>query len=155
MPGVRLHLVEGASAQLEEQLREGRLEMALVLRVSPDDIGETHILAHVALHLVGRHGDDTVTQLDEPLTSLSGLPLVVPSRPHLLRARLDRLANEHGLRLTVVTEADSVQLQREATTRSCLSPASWANGSRPHPSCNRRLKALSYLPCRPASPTHA
>lgn len=27
MPGVRLHLVEGASAQLEEHLREGRLDM--------------------------------------------------------------------------------------------------------------------------------
>lgn len=113
MPGVRLHLVEGASAQLEEHLREGRLDMAVVLRESPDDIGEAHILAHVALHLVGRHGDETVMQADVPLASLSGLPLVVPSRPHLLRARLDRLADEHGLRLNVVTEADSVQLQCE------------------------------------------
>jgi DNA-binding transcriptional LysR family regulator len=30
-----------------------------------------------------------------------------------LRARLDRLAAEHGLHLTVVIEADSVQLQSE------------------------------------------
>ena len=113
MPGVRLHLVEGASAQLEEQLREGRLDMAVVLREHPDDIGEAHILARVPLHLVGRHGDETVMQSDVPLARLSGLPLVVPSRPHLLRARLDRLADEHGLRLNVVTEADSVQLQCE------------------------------------------
>jgi DNA-binding transcriptional LysR family regulator len=113
MPGVRLHLVEGASAQLEEHLREGRLDMAVVLRESPDDIGDAHILARVPLHLVGRHGDETVLQADVPLARLSGLPLVVPSRPHLLRARLDRLADEHGLRLNVVTEADSVQLQCE------------------------------------------
>lgn len=52
-------------------------------------------------------------QGDVPLARLSGLPLVVPSRPHLLRARLDRLADAHGLRLNVVTEADSVQLQCE------------------------------------------
>jgi DNA-binding transcriptional LysR family regulator len=113
LPGVRLHLVEGASAQLEEQLREGRLDMAVVLRESPDDIGDARILARVPLHLVGRHGDETVMQAEVPLAKLSGLPLVVPSRPHLLRARLDRLAEEHGLRLNVVTEADSVALQCE------------------------------------------
>lgn len=113
IPGVRLHLVEGASAQLEEHLREGRLDMAVVLRESPDDIGEAHVLARVALHLVGRHGEEAVMQGDVPLARLSGLPLVVPSRPHLLRTRLDRLADEHGLRLNVVTEADSVQLQCE------------------------------------------
>ena len=113
MPGVRLHLVEGASAQLEEHLREGRLDMAVVLREHPDDVGDARILARVPLHLVGRHGDETVMQADVPLAKLSGLPLVVPSRPHLLRARLDRLADEHGLRLNVVTEADSVPLQCE------------------------------------------
>lgn len=113
LPGVRLHLVEGASAQLEEHLREGRLDMAVVLREHPDDIGDAHILARVPLHLVGRHGDETVMHADVPLARLSGLPLVVPSRPHLLRARLDRLADEHGLRLNVVTEADSVPLQCE------------------------------------------
>ena len=113
MPGVRLHLVEGSSAQLEEQLREGRLDMAVVLRENPDDIGDERILARVPLHLVGRYGDEAVAQGDVPLARLSGLPLVVPSRPHLLRARLDRLADAHGLRLNVVTEADSVQLQCE------------------------------------------
>jgi DNA-binding transcriptional LysR family regulator len=113
MPGVRLHLVEGASAQLEEHLREGRLDMAVVLREHPDDMGDAHILARVPLHLVGRCGDEAVMQGALPLTKLSGLPLVVPSRPHLLRARLDRLADEHGLRLNVVTEADSVPLQCE------------------------------------------
>jgi len=113
MPGVRLHLVEGASAQLEEHLREGRLDMAVVLREHPDDMGDAHILARVPLHLVGRHGDEAVKQGDVPLTRLSGLPLVVPSRPHLLRARLDQLADEHSLRLNVLTEADSVQLQCE------------------------------------------
>jgi DNA-binding transcriptional LysR family regulator len=113
LPGVRMHLVEGASAQLEEHLREGRLDMAVVLRESPDDIGDAHILARVPLHLVGRRGDETVMQGDVPLAKLSGLPLVVPSRPHLLRARLDRLANEHGLQLNVVTEADSVAMQCE------------------------------------------
>lgn len=113
MPGVRLHLVEGASALLEEQLREGRLDMAVVLREDAASVGDERILVRVPLHLVGPRGDATVARDEVPLVELSGLPLVVPGRPHLLRARLDRLAAEHGLSLQVAVEADSVQLQYE------------------------------------------
>lgn len=113
LPGVRLHLVEGASAQLEEQLREGRLDMAVVLREDASSVGDEHILARVPLHLIGRRGSKALEGGEVPLATISGLPLILPARPHLLRARLDRLAAEHGLRLTVVTEADSVQLQCE------------------------------------------
>lgn len=113
MPGVRLHFVEGASAQLEEQLREGRLDMAVVLREDAASVGDEQILARVLLHLVGPCGEPTVSRGEIALAELSGLPLVVPSRPHLLRTRLDRLADEHGVRLHVAVEADSVQLQYE------------------------------------------
>jgi DNA-binding transcriptional LysR family regulator len=114
MPAVRLHLVEGASAQLEEQLRDGRLDMAVVLREDAASIGDERVLTRVPLHLVGRRDDAVVAGGEIALAGLSGLPLVVPSRPHRLRARLDRLAAEHGLRLQVAMEADSVQLQCEA-----------------------------------------
>jgi LysR family nitrogen assimilation transcriptional regulator len=113
MPGVRLHLVEGASALLEEHLREGRLDMAVVLREDAASVGDERVLARVPLHLVGRRGDAVLAGGEVALAELSGLPLVLPARPHLLRARLDRLAAEHGLRLQVAVEADSVQLQYE------------------------------------------
>lgn len=113
MPGVRLHLVEGASAQLEEQLREGRLDMAVVLREDATSVGGERVLARVHLHLIGRLGDAVLAGGEVPLARISELPLILPARPHLLRARLDRLAAEHGLRLHVVIEADSVQLQYE------------------------------------------
>jgi LysR family nitrogen assimilation transcriptional regulator len=113
MPAVRLHLVEGASALLEEHLREGRLDMAVVLREDAASVGDERVLARVPLHLVGRRGDAVLARGEVALAELSGLPLVLPARPHLLRARLDRLAAEHGLRLQVAVEADSVQLQYE------------------------------------------
>ena len=113
MPGVRLHLVEGASALLEEHLREGRLDMAVVLREDAASVGDERVLARVPLHLVGRRGDAVLAGGEAALAELSGLPLVLPARPHLLRARLDRLAAEHGLQLQVAVEADSVQLQYE------------------------------------------
>lgn len=113
LPGVRLHLVEGASAQLEEQLRDGRLDMAIALREDEASIGGAHVLARVPLHLVGRSGDTLVSKSNVALAALSGVPLVVPSRPHLLRARLDQLAADHALSLQVAVEADSVRLQYE------------------------------------------
>lgn len=113
LPGVRLHLVEGASASLEEQLRDGRLDMAVVLREDAGALGDERLLARVPLYLVSRRGDAAVAGDVVPLAALSGLPLVLPSRPHLLRARLDRLCAEHGLQLHVAIEADSVQLQLE------------------------------------------
>ena len=113
MPGIRLHLAEGASAQLEEHLREGRLDLAMVLREDEANIRDEQVLVRLALQLVGRRGDALLAQPDVPLAALARLPLVVPGRPHLLRARLDRLAAEHGLSLQVSVEADSVGLQYE------------------------------------------
>lgn len=113
LPAVRLHLTEAASAQLEEHLREGRLDMAVVLKEDEASIGDCHVLARVPLHLVGPRGDAVVANGDVPLAALTGLPLVVPGRPHLLRARLDRLASEHGVALQAAVEVDSVRLQYE------------------------------------------
>jgi LysR family nitrogen assimilation transcriptional regulator len=113
LPAVRLHLTEAASAQLEEHLREGRLDMAIVLKEDEAGIGESRLLARVPLHLVGPRGDPIVERGDVPLAALSGVPLVVPGRPHLLRARLDRLASQHGLTLQAAVEVDSVRLQYE------------------------------------------
>jgi DNA-binding transcriptional LysR family regulator len=113
MPGVRLHLVEGASAQLEEQLREGRLDMAMVPREDAAAVGDHRLIARVPLHLLGPAGDAAVARGEIALAALSGLPLVVPARPHPLRARLDKLAADLDLQLQVVIEADSVHLQYE------------------------------------------
>lgn len=113
LPAVRLRLVEGASAQLEEHLREGRLDMAVVLREDAAGVGDTRLLARVLLHLIGPCGHAALAAGPVPLARLSELPLVLPARPHLLRARLDRLAAEHGMQFQVALEADSVQLQYE------------------------------------------
>jgi LysR family transcriptional regulator, nitrogen assimilation regulatory protein len=112
-PRVQLHLTEGTSAQLEEQLREGRMDMALLLREGPvPDAGEA-LLAQITLQLVGRRGDPVLQAGTIPLSALEGLPLVVPSAPHRLRARLDTLAEARGLKLNFAVEADSIRLQHE------------------------------------------
>lgn len=112
-PRVRLHLRDGSSAQLEEQLREGRMDMALLLREGLVSDSSEWELAQISLKLVGPASAEILQRGTIDLSELGGLPLVVPSNPHPLRARLDTLAEARGLRLNVAVEADSIRLQHE------------------------------------------
>lgn len=141
MPGVRLHLSEGASAQLDEHLREGRLDMAVVLREDDDRAGDEDLLARVALHVVGPAGDPLLAHGEFPFAALAGLPLVVPGRPHLLRARLDRLGAEHALPLNVAVEVDSVRLQYEVAAAG----GGYAIAAAPPAGLDRRLAAARIV----------
>jgi len=112
-PKVRLHLSEGASAHIEEQLKEGRLDMGLLLRESPpSDLAES-VLTQANLLLVGPGGDPLLARGEISLSELEGIRLVVPSRPHPLRARMENLAEARGMRLNFAVEADSIRLQHE------------------------------------------
>jgi DNA-binding transcriptional LysR family regulator len=112
-PRVRLHLAEGSSAQLEEWLGIGRLDLALLLREGPvTDPGEP-CLRTTALDLIGLPDDPVIAQGRIAFDALEGLPLILPAEPHVLRRRLDSLARERGIRLTAAIEADTIQLQRE------------------------------------------
>jgi len=112
-PRVRLHLSEGASAQLDEQLREGRMDMALLVREGavPED-GEL-LLAQAALRMVGPGADPLLKKGTIAFSELAGLPLIVPGHPHPLRARLDSVAEARGVKLNYAVEADSIRLQHE------------------------------------------
>jgi len=112
-PKVKLHLSEGASPQLEEQLRDGRIDMALLLREGPVSNPGESLVAQVSLRLVGVKDDPVVTKATFPFNSLQGIPLVVPSHPHPLRARLDVLSEARGITLNIAAEADSIRLQHE------------------------------------------
>ncbi|RJF95763.1 LysR family transcriptional regulator [Noviherbaspirillum saxi] len=112
-PRVRLHLSDGPSTQLEEWLREGRMDMALLLREGPvSDSGES-VLAQISLRLIGPRNDPLLQEPTVDLSALQGRPLVVPSHPHPLRARLDTLAEARGINLNIAAEADSIRLQHE------------------------------------------
>ncbi len=112
-PQVRLHLTEGSSAQLEEWLGQGRLDLALLLR--EEDTAHPHesLLVRVPLDLVVPAGHALAQRSHIGFDEVAGLPLVLPGEPHPLRARLAGLAREKGLSLTLALEADSIRLQHE------------------------------------------
>jgi DNA-binding transcriptional LysR family regulator len=113
-PEVRLHLTEGASAQLEEWLGQGRLDMATLLREDgAPGPGDEPVLARLPLNLVMPRGHALADRKRIRFDELADLPLVLPSEPHPLRGRLAMLARERGLRLEPALEADSIRLQHQ------------------------------------------
>jgi DNA-binding transcriptional LysR family regulator len=112
-PKVRLHLTEGSSAQLEDWLNQGRLDVSMLLREGSEELPHEETLRTLSLSLIGPEGNSVTREGRVDFDRLAGLPLVLPSEPHLMRARLDTLARERNLKLTVAVEADSINLQRE------------------------------------------
>ena len=112
-PRIKLHLSDGSSAHLEELLNEGRIDMALLLREADVSSSDESVLVQPRLMLVGRAGDPAVAQPTVELAALQNVPLVLPSRPHPLRMRLEKLSKTHGIYFDCAVEADSIRLQWE------------------------------------------
>jgi len=112
-PEVQLHITEGSSAQLEEWLNEGRLDLALLLREDPTACPDEPVLTTLPLLLIVPLGHGLAGHPSISLREVLAMPLVLPSHPHPLRARLETLARQHNTTLTVAAEADSIHLQHE------------------------------------------
>jgi DNA-binding transcriptional LysR family regulator len=110
-PKVRLHLVEANSTQLEEHLEAGRIDMSLLGREGGDEREDDTVLIRHCLRLTGRSGDPLLQSGEIRFADLCHLPLVLPSPPHPLRARLEKLARERSVRLNMAIEADTIRLQ--------------------------------------------
>ncbi|MCO6056742.1 LysR family transcriptional regulator [Pseudomonas sp. MOB-449] len=112
-PRIKLHLCDGSSAHLEELLDEGRIDMALLLREADVSGTDESVIVQPKLMLVGRAGDPAVAQTTVELAALQSLPLVLPSRPHPLRMRLEKLSKSLDITFDCAVEADSIRLQWE------------------------------------------
>lgn len=112
-PEVRLHLAEGTSTQLEEGLGQGRLDLALLLREEDSAGPDEPVLVRLPLGLVVPAAHPLARRKTIAFDEVARLPLVMPSEPHPLRARLAQLARQKRISLTPVLEADSIRLQHE------------------------------------------
>lgn len=112
-PEVQLHITEGSSAQLEEWLKEGRLDISLLLREENTARPDEPVLTKLPLLLIVPRGHQLSFRKTIKFREVLHLPLVLPSNPHPMRTRLESLARQHGATLTIGAEADSIHLQHE------------------------------------------
>jgi len=110
-PLVQLSVREGQGAQLETWLESGYVDLAILFRHSPTPKNGDVYLAETATYLVSAVGDPITSKPTVPFSALNELPLVMFCRPNSWRDRFDQLSTEHGVRLNILVEADSLSLQ--------------------------------------------
>lgn len=114
LPRASLSIVEGLSAYALEWLAIGRVDCAVVYDVTPSAAVDLQPLLEEPLFLVsarrGRGGRGGATI---ELRDLAELPLVIPSRPHSMRMRLESALAAQGRRARVAMEIESVPAMLE------------------------------------------
>lgn len=116
-PGVILRMVESFSAQHEEWLANGQVDIALVTQYRELRIANEDVLAQSNLALVGQRSSAS-NDPDIPFCDLNNLPLVLPASPNGLRVRMEEEAQKQGIGLRVIFEADSLEAQLALIRRS-------------------------------------
>ncbi|MGB6105151.1 MAG: LysR family transcriptional regulator [Pusillimonas sp.] len=116
-PGVTLRMVESFSAQHEEWLANGQVDIALITQYRALRFASNDVLAQSDLALVGKkpYGSG---EPDIPFADLNNIPLVLPAVPNGLRVRMEEEALKQGIDLRIVFEADSLEAQLALIRRS-------------------------------------
>jgi LysR family nitrogen assimilation transcriptional regulator len=107
-PKASLSVVEGYSQSLAEQVVMGKLDFAIVLNPSASPNLVIDPVGAEVLYLIGPKpvGDDPE---NVKLSSLAGLPLIMPHTIHTIRPLLEYEASRLGVSLNIALEIDSVR----------------------------------------------
>ncbi|MFZ4479050.1 MAG: LysR family transcriptional regulator [Rhodoferax sp.] len=171
MPNAHLILTEGFSVAMNDGLRSGRLDMAVVYNTPHSPDIETRVLHREALVLIASEASvkrmtGAALKARMPLSALAGLPLIVPSRPNafriLIETELVRLNCKPRIELEVDGLNAILDLVDEGLGFAVLPPYTLSNLRRPHGFSTHKLHS-PQLVCelmlitsarRPSTQTH-
>jgi LysR family nitrogen assimilation transcriptional regulator len=117
-PQASLQVREGISSSLEEWLLDRRLDVAVLYNPPPLDGVELTPILHERMVVAGppveggKEQPETIRWRD-----LAGLSLILPSLPHSNRRLIEQAAIQHGVRLNVAFEVDSVTMTKAMVKR--------------------------------------
>ena len=118
-PELFLRFVEALSGGVEEMLATRRIDVGLVFardaRTGRGDIP----LALSRLYLVGPAGDALTSKRSVTLAQAAQCPLMMPNRPHSVRAMLDDACAKANLAIHLPCEIDSLLAIKEAVVMGC------------------------------------
>jgi len=115
-PGIRLHVHEGSSSQVDQWLANGIIDIGVTYRFGQNVAPGTERLVRVGTFLVGPPQSPLTSEKSIEFRRLDGVPLVVASAPSAARLLLERLAKRARITLNVVMEADSTHIQKAAAS---------------------------------------
>ncbi|MFL9957760.1 MULTISPECIES: LysR substrate-binding domain-containing protein [Paraburkholderia] len=111
-PRVALHIREGQSSSLQEWVMDRRVDMAVVYNQPPLDTFNVRPLYSEPMILIAPPGTK-MPQKGFQIRDLAILPLILPGLPHSNRRVIEHAAVQHGIRLRVELEVDSVALTKQ------------------------------------------
>lgn len=112
-PSVRLHVTEGFSGDLDEQLASGRLDITVMNRYGSTAGRGEDVLGYAETFLVGKPGNPLLARDSVQLRALAGAALVLPPMPNGLRSILERHARPRGIELNIVMEVDTLAAMKD------------------------------------------
>lgn len=118
-PSATLILREGISSSLEEWLMDRRLDVAVMHNPLPLEGIDIEPLLHermVVAHAAEEDGD-APEKRGIRFKDLGDTPLILPALPHSNRRLVERAAAQHGVRLNVIAEVDSVRFTKALVKR--------------------------------------
>ena len=123
-PRATLSIVEGLSTYTLEWLAQGRIDCAVVYNATPAAAFELLPVLEERLYLVSARGPrlgpgTAATLVGGPvaLAAVAARELVIPSRPHAMRMRLETVLAQAGLKPRVALEIDSVPAMLDLVQR--------------------------------------
>jgi len=115
-PQVSLHVREGLSSSLQEWVLDRRVDLAVVYNQPPLDAFNVRPLFSEPMILVGAPGTESGAKAGKreyQIRDLASVPLILPGLPHSNRRLIEQAAIQHGVRLRVALEVDSVALTKQ------------------------------------------
>ena len=110
-PQTTLHIREGVSSSLQEWLLEKRIDIALLHNPPHLETVEISPLLNERMLVIGPspgRGKARNARAVYRVRDLAELPLILPNMAHSNRRLVEQAAAEHGVRLRIKVEADSV-----------------------------------------------
>lgn len=107
-PKATLSVVEGLSTYMLEWLAQGRIDCALVYNATPAAAFDLWPVVDEELYLVSARRGGALVARVVPLAEVAAHELVIPSRPHAIRMRVESALAEVGLKPKVALEVESV-----------------------------------------------
>lgn len=111
-PRATLHLREGLSSSLQEWVLDKRVDLAVVYNQPLLDAFHVCPLFSEPMILIGPAGGPG-RKRSYHIRDLADIPLILPGLPHSNRRLVEQAAIQHGVRLRVEIEVDSVALTKQ------------------------------------------
>ncbi len=106
MPDAGITLTEGLSLSMQESVMNGALDLALVFNPAPAPGLHLTPLGRYPLYVVSIPSESNAKSIS--LTRVAEMPLVIPSRPNVIRMELETRLAVQGMRPNIRFEVDTI-----------------------------------------------